>query len=159
MRWQRLLGWPLTWSCPASSVTVRDCWVRASYYWWPRRSTGSSVVQKASCMTSHFSISEYPRLFSSLAVQGKFKDRCIFWGFLLITVAMCNLYILCTLVVFLSSRFEKSADGSSANIKRENKLYSYEEQMAELELKKVRLISHQHTDLISHQHRSNLTST
>nr|XP_022338883.1 eIF-2-alpha kinase activator GCN1-like [Crassostrea virginica] len=36
----------------------------------------------------------------------------------------------------LLHQFEKSADGSSANIKRENKLYSYEEQMAELELKK-----------------------
>lgn len=73
--------------------------------------------------------------------KGNFEDQCIFCGFLLITVATCNLYVLCTLVVFLSSRFEKSADGSSANIKRENKLYSYEEQMAELELKKVRLIS------------------
>ena len=45
------------------------------------------------------------------------------------------------IILDFTCRFEKAADVKESNIKRENKLYSYQEQMAEIELRKVKALA------------------
>jgi hypothetical protein len=65
-----------------------------------------------------------------------YKFQCAFECHI-ISCALYELFRVIASCIFVYS-FSSKQDDKVANVRRENKLYSYSEQMAELELKKVR---------------------